>query len=111
MKISPQKAILGACVFLLAAAVSLTASEGYPFKLRNTTKDKIVKLLASEDGKKWGEFDIGNGIGAGKTVDLVWDESTDEEDCEQWFKAVFADGEESEPVKFDFCEEDLTLEF
>jgi hypothetical protein len=44
-------------------------------------------------------------------VELVWNESTDTENCEQTFKAVFADGEESEPVEFDFCEKGLVLEF
>ena len=47
----------------------------------------------------------------GATVDLVWDSATDGENCEQFFKAVFEGGDESEPVKFDFCEEDVLLEF
>ena len=33
------------------------------------------------------------------------------ENCEQIFQAVFADGEESEPIAFDFCEKNLVLEF
>jgi hypothetical protein len=41
----------------------------------------------------------------------VWDSSTNGEDCEQYFKAVFANKEESEAQKFDFCEDDVTLEF
>jgi hypothetical protein len=87
------------------------AEEEYSFKLHNTTKDKITKLLASEDGKEWGSFDIGKGIPAGETVTLKWDKKTDESGCKWYFKAVFADGDESETKQFDFCEEDLELEF
>jgi hypothetical protein len=65
----------------------------------------------SEDGKKWGFFDIGTGIGAGQTVELVWDKATDNDACEQYFKVQFADGEWSDAVKFNFCEKDLILEF
>lgn len=97
-------------VALSAAAVSVQAEE-YSFKLHNTTNSAIKQLLVSEDGSEWGYFDIGAGIPAGSSETLVWDESTDNEDCKQYFKAVFADGEESEAVIFDFCEEGLELEF
>jgi hypothetical protein len=87
------------------------ADEGYSFKVHNTTEDKITKLLASEDGKSYGYFDIGKGIKADETITLKWDKKTNESGCKWYFKAVFADGEESEAKKFDFCEEDLELEF
>ncbi len=87
------------------------AEDQYSFKLHNTTKEKITKLLASPDGKEYGNFDIGSGIPAGKTVTLNWDKSTDSQGCKWFFKAEFQDGEESEAVKFDFCEDDLELEF
>jgi hypothetical protein len=96
---------------LSSTPAALNASEGYSFKVKNTTKNRITKLLASEDGETYGNFDIGKGIKPGQTVTLVWDKSTADENCEQYFKAVFDDGEESEAVKFDFCEDDLTLEF
>lgn len=100
------------CALLSLPSAALTAAEtSHSFKVHNTTKNAIKKLLASEDGKSYGNFDIGNGIAPGATVTLVWDKSTDEEDCSQYFKAVFDDKEESEAVNFDFCEEDLTLEF
>ena len=83
----------------------------YTFKVHNTTKDKISKLLASEDGKQWGNFDIGKGIAPDDTITLKWDKKTNDSDCKWWFKAVFADGDESEAKEFDFCEEDLELEF
>jgi len=99
-----------ACAFLFVPTRFAVAAE-YSFKVHNTTKQKITKLLASEDGKTYGFFDVGSGIEPGKTVTLAWDKSTDEGNCDQWFKAVFADGEESEAVEFDFCEDDLVLEF
>ena len=83
----------------------------YTYKVHNKSKSTITALLASEDGKTYGAFDIGKGIPAGQTVTLVWDKSTDEGNCEQWIKAKFADGGVSPAAKFDFCEEDLVLEF
>jgi hypothetical protein len=105
------------CVLGMATAAfalsSLTvfAADEYSFKLHNKTEQKIKQVLVSEDKKTWGKFDIGSGIGAGKTVTLVWDKSTNKESCKQWVKAVYADGEESKPAKFNFCEEDLEIEF
>lgn len=83
----------------------------YTYKVHNKSRSTITALLASEDGKTYGEFDIGNGIPAGQTVTLVWDKSTDEGNCEQWIKAKFADGGVSPAAKFDFCEANLVLEF
>jgi len=83
----------------------------YKFKVHNNTTHDIKKILVSDDGKKWGYFDIGDGIKAGDTDELVWDKSTDNGACEWIFKAVWSNDEESEPVKFDFCEKGLTLEF
>ncbi len=108
------------CAALIAlAAASLTAplrqsvadDNQFTFKLTNTTDEKITKLLASPDGKSYGFFDIGDGIAPGKTVTLNWDKKTNDSDCEWYFKAKFADGEESEAKAFDFCEDDLELEF
>ena len=100
-------ALLGTMIAFAGAAMA----EGYSFEVKNTTDNKIVKLLVSEDGSKWGSFDIGKGIKPGQSVTLVWDESTDSESCEQEVKAVFDDESESEPSEFNFCESDLALEF
>lgn len=102
--------------FALAAAATLMMTapvfaEEYKFQVHNNTDTKITKILVSEDGEKYGYFDIGSGIPAGKTITLVWDQSTNGESCEQYFKAVFANGESSDPQQFDFCEDDVTLEF
>jgi hypothetical protein len=106
-------------LLMLATALTLmsfTASFAQPnaeykFKVHNNTTHDIKKILVSEDGKTWGYFNIGDGIKAGDTEELVWDKSTDNGDCEWVFKAVWSNDEESEPVKFDFCEKGLTLEF
>lgn len=101
--------------FIIVAAVLLMSvsafAESYSFTVTNNTDTKIAKILVSEDGEEYGYFNIGGGIPSGKTVKLVWDSSTNGEDCEQYFKAVFANGEESEPQQFDFCEDEVAIEF
>lgn len=112
MKIQKWLSLPIAAAALLATSFIAQAAESeYSFKVHNSTKTTIKKLLLSEDGKKWGTFDIGKGIAAGKTADLVWDSSTDNSGCDWWVKAVYADGSETEVVKFDFCEKGLELEF
>lgn len=89
-----------------------SADDEYSFKVHNTTKDKITKLLASEDGDEYGSFDVGRaGIAPGQTMTLKWDKSTNNTNCHWFIKAVFEDGSETKAKKFDFCEEDLELEF
>jgi hypothetical protein len=109
---------LGAVVALAFTLVSFPVrnagaeDEEYTFKVHNTTKDTITKLLASEDGKEWGSFDVGKeGIGPDETVTLKWDKSTNKSDCKWFIKAVFEDGSKTPAKKFDFCEEDLELDF
>lgn len=97
-------------VALLLAAFAVSADE-YSFEVTNKTRMTIKKILVSEDGEEYGYFNIGSGIKPGQTVQLVWDSSTNGEACEQYVKAVYADGSESEPATFDFCESDLALEF
>ena len=88
------------------------ASAEYKFEVKNNTSSDIKQLLAQEKGKKeWGSFDIGSGIKAGGSAQIVWDGSTDESGCEWYFKSVDAKSVESDPAEFDFCEEDLVLEF
>jgi hypothetical protein len=83
----------------------------FSFTASNSTSTAITEILVSENKSDWGYFDIGSGIKPGSTVDLVWDQSTNGESCAQWVKATFADGSESEPAKFDFCENGLELDF
>ncbi len=109
MKIQKLTGLLMAAGLLFVAAMDAQAEDS--FVAHNTTKVAIKQMLVSQDGKTWGGFDIGKGIAAGESVTLVWAASTDNENCKQFVKAVFADGEEGEPVKFDFCEKGLELEF
>ena len=99
--------------FLLAAALfALPAmSHAYSFTITNTTDSRITKVEVSEDGKSWGFFDIGPGIKPGDTTEVVWDSSTDDSGCEWQVRASFADKTTSPPAAFDFCEEDLGIEF
>ena len=114
MRINPQLGkflMLAIALVLMSGTLSFAKSYEYKFKVHNNTKQDIKKLQVSEDGKKWGDFDIGSGIKAGATDELVWDKSTDSEKCEQYFKVQFADGDWSDAVKFDFCEKGLIIEF
>lgn len=115
MKLKTQfkKAVLVGCALWLITfvpRVALSADE-YSFKVKNTTKELITKILVSEDGEKYGFFDIGKGIKAGETMTLVWDKSANNGSCTQWFKAVWESGEEGKPVKFNFCEKEVEIEF
>lgn len=83
----------------------------YTFTVRNKSEMVILALLTSEKGKKWGKFDIGPGLDPGRSVKLEWDESTDNSGCEWWIKAVYDNGNLSLPGKFDFCKENLVIEF
>jgi len=55
---------LTAAVVLPRYAVAEDESE-YSFVLHNTTKVKITGLMVSEDGEKWGKFDVGAGLNPG----------------------------------------------
>lgn len=104
-----KSSLFALCLVVVLCGMAFAGS--YSFGVHNNSGSKITKILVSQDGKQWGFFDIGKGIAAGATETLVWDASTEGEDCEQYFKAVFADGSESEPVIFDFCAKGLVLEF
>ena len=62
---------IGLLALSLTAAVVLPRiavadDDDYTFVLHNTTKQKITALMVSEDGEKWGKFDIGDGLKAGR---------------------------------------------
>lgn len=100
---------------LLALAITgligTAHAEDYRFTVNNNSDSRIVRIQVSEDGRNWGDFDIGGGIEAGASAELVWAESTNDAGCVWQFAASFADGTTSDPVAFDFCEEGLELEF
>ncbi|WP_037076090.1 hypothetical protein [Neorhizobium vignae] len=114
MKINRIRFLFAAAACSIAWSGLMTTAvqaEEFSFTATNGTKSAVTKVLVSQDKKDWGYFDIGSGIKPGTTVDLVWDKSTNSESCTQWVKANFADGSESEPAKFDFCEDRLEIEF
>ena len=92
--------------------VQAYAADEWHFVVANKTDSRIVNLQVSEDKSEWGDFDVGSGIGPGKTATMIWDHSTDGEGCEQWMRAEFADGSVSEASKQDFCADlDSPIEF
>lgn len=99
--------LLAACLFTLP----LVGHAEYTFTIENNTASDIVRIEVSEDGASWGDFDIGKGIPAGYSSEATWAEHTDDSNCEWMFRATFKDGSVSEEVAFDFCEEDLTIQF
>ena len=103
-----MRSLLLASLLLALPAVSQAS---YKFTIANNTDQDIVGIEVSEDGKSWGDFDVGSGIPAGESAEATWAEHTDESNCEWMFRAEFEDGSVSEEVAFDFCEEDLTIEF
>lgn len=96
---------------LLALAALPVAAEDYSFVVNNNSDQRIVKIEVSEDGESWGPFAIGRGIPAEASAELVWDESTDESDCEWQFRATFEEGYVAYSDWIDFCEDDVVIEF
>jgi hypothetical protein len=111
MRVSRSTAIAALLVTALLAASAPLVHAQFRFKVHNKTRHTIVSLVASESGEEAGEFDVGAGIGPGKTMTLEWDRSTDDSNCEWAFSAVYDDGSYSEPVIINFCEDDLELVF
>lgn len=100
------------CSALSFVAAQAQAADEWHFVVSNKTSSKIVKLQVSEDKSAWGDFDVGGGIGPGKTETMVWDHSTDNEGCDQWIRAKFADGSTSEASQQNFCQDlDDPIEF
>ena len=111
LKIAAVVALVLASFTLPARYVNADDDDQYTFKVHNAYKERITKLLASEDGKDFVKFDIGKGIDSGETVTLNWDKSTNDSNCKWYIKAVYADDTISKAGKFDFCEDDLLLDF
>lgn len=98
------------CAFILLLASPAAFAE-YQFQIENNTDQDIVAVVVSEDGEDWGAFDIGSGIPAGVTADMVWDSSTNNSGCVWYFMAAFEDGSDSDVVEFNFCEDELVIQF
>jgi len=97
---------------LLTFAFGASAAQQWHFVVKNKTESNISKLQVSQDRKEWGDFDVGSGIAPGERATLVWDASTNDQNCTQWIRAKFHDGSWSEPSKQDFCQDlDTPIEF
>src|SRR5438128_2717221 len=94
------KTVLFTFAFVAAVVLprfAVASDNEYSFVLHNTTEEKITGLMVSEDGEKWGKFDVGPGLKPGESAKFVWDKSTHNQECEQFVKAEFEDGSESKP--------------
>jgi len=89
----------------MLGTLTTARAEQWYFYVKNDSSQAITGLFTSETGAKWGRFNLGSGIAAGKKVKLVWNNSTNNQDCKQYVKAVFADGSEFKTTKIDFCED------
>src|SRR4026209_18205 len=88
--------MLAMALMMLSFTASLAKPKAeYKFKIHNNTKAAIKRIQVSEEKKSWGGLDIGDGMAAGATDEMVWDKSTDNGACEWWFKATWSDGEVS----------------
>jgi hypothetical protein len=96
-------------ILALTNCFSALAKE-WSFKVKNSAGIKIVKFETKEKGGSWGDFDLSGGISPGRTMELVWDSSTNNQECVQSIRAKFSDGSYSSPAKFDFCDTPLTIE-
>lgn len=97
---------------LVLGLFALPAVAGdYSFKVENNSDQRIVKVEVSEDGSSWAPFDIGRGIASGETAELVWDESTNDSDCEWQFRATFSGGDTLASDWVNFCEDDVVISF
>ncbi|MFM7599882.1 MAG: hypothetical protein ACKO7R_01575 [Pseudanabaena sp.] len=96
---------VGAFAVSLVASVSSALAEpsSWYFYVTNGSNSTMTRLTTAEQDKNWGDFDIGSGIAPGKTVQMVWDKSTNGQDCSQWIQATYDNGTKSTPVKIDFC--------
>ena len=100
------------CLAFALPALNAVGAEQWHFKVTNKTASNITNLQVSQDKSSWGNFDIGSGIGPGATETLVWDSSTNNQACDQWIRAKFADGSFSEASKENFCTDlDTPIEF
>ena len=103
--------VLGVAALAVFSQAGSAVAGDYSFKVHNKSDVGITKVLVREAGGSWGSFDIGTMIEPGRTAKLVWAKHTNNQDCEQWIKVVYADGSEAKATKFDFCEDDLEIEF
>ena len=97
-------------LIVLGAVASITASqsvnaEQWFFFVQNQSSSKIIKLEAKEENRPWGSFAMAGSINPGETKKIVWAESSNNQGCNQYLRATFADGHKSPATLFDFCKD------
>jgi hypothetical protein len=110
MKFKPLLATTMLTLTLVNLKAIPTNAEEYSFTITNEKQSDIVAILTSENEQKWERLDFGNAtISQGESMELGWDETTNDYGCIWWIKAVFSDGSESKSQQFNFCESGLEL--
>jgi hypothetical protein len=109
MKFNRKTSLYLATATLSTAAMLMSAIPGkaqersqWYFFVTNSSDSAINQLMVSLDDNEWHSFN-NSYVAPGKTKKFNWYKKTDNDTCEQWIKAEFADGEESTPIKIDFC--------
>lgn len=96
--------LVGVAGITLLASIGARAQQWF-FFVQNDSSSKIIKLEAKESGGSWSSFRLSGGIRPGERTKIVWAESTNNQGCEQYLRATFADGSKSSPKVFDFCKD------
>jgi hypothetical protein len=104
---TPRRSLLttGLLAAALLGSVATASAEQWYFYVQNDSSQAITGLYTSENGSSWGRFNLGSGIASGKKAKLVWNRSTNNQGCNQYVKAVFADGSDFKTDKMNFCED------
>jgi hypothetical protein len=99
-------------VSAFASLMSFAAvAQNYTFTVNNNSDTDIVRIEVSEDAESWSPFQIGGGIAAEDSAELMWDSSTDNSDCNWQFRATFRGGFVAYSDWIDFCEDDVVIDF
>ena len=84
---------------------TIAKAEQWFFFVQNDTGSKIIKLEAKEKNGSWASFRLSGGISPGERAKIVWAESTNNQGCDQYLRATYADGSKSPSTIFDFCKD------
>ena len=111
MKFNRKTSLYLATATLSTAAMLMSAIAGkaqersqWYFFVKNDADSAITEFVVSLDDNEWHHVE-GSSVAPGETEKYDWYKKTDNDSCEQWIKAKFADGAESTPAKIDFCQD------
>lgn len=76
------------------------------FSITNNNPQTISKLLVSNNGNNWENFDLGGQtIKSKEKVVLLWTKNAKESGCDWKIKATFANQKDSEPLILNICQQ------